>query len=259
MSILVGIVMLLLGIGMLIASRRLAGALNHELPRDAMLLTALATTAVLAWTRIAWRRGFPLKLVGRDSLLDHLIGWGSSLALALLAIGCCYPANQTSDWLIWLPLLIADQFWRQNFYDAGQPTARPGAVCDPEQRSGGQALFPGIETSDRAEHEAIVQQLFRVRDDHAHEVIYGTLRADFQTGQRTAVVHVGFCPPLEYLPEIEAESLPGQPTRIKVVQALSHGVRLDVRLPTEAEENCHVWVDMAARPFSPKQPDVISA
>ena len=96
--------------------------------------------------------------------------------------------------------------------------------------------------------EEIVQQLFRVRDEQGHEVVYGTLRADFQAGQRTAVVHVGFCPPLSHLPEIEVEAVPGSAARIRVVQAFAHGTRLEVRLPAPAEADCHAWIDMAAMP-----------
>jgi len=268
----VGVIGLLMSIAALIVARRLLGALSSDLPGDAMLLTALVATSVSACTRIAWRRSFPLRHcaesplgryaespLGRDagdSWLDQFVGWGSSLALAMLAVGCCYPANRTSDCLIWLPLLVADQFWRQNFFDAGLPTA-PSMKSERQPTNTSEASSAGAAQSPN--HHDIVQQLFRVREDQGQEVIYGTLRADFQAGQRTAVIHVGFCPPLEYLPEIEAESLPGQTTRIKVVQALPHGVRLDVRLSTAAEESCQAWIDMAARPILPSKPQMISA
>ena len=284
----VGVIGLLMSIAALIVSRRLLGALSRDLPGDAMLLTALVATSVSACTRIAWRRSFPLRHcaesplgrdaespLGRDaesplrrdaesplrrdagdSWLDQFVGWGSSLALAMLAVGCCYPANRTSDCLIWLPLLVADQFWRQNFFGAGLPTA---PSMKSERQPTNTSEVSSTSAAQSPNHHDIVQQLFRVREDQGQEVIYGTLRADFQAGQRTAVIHVGFCPPLEYLPEIEAESLPGQPTRIKVVQALPHGVRLDVRLSTAAEESCQAWIDMAARPILPSKPQVITA
>jgi len=259
MTTLVAVLVFLLAIAMLVVVRRLTGAFSNDLPPAAVLLTALVTTAALACTRIAWRRH-----LARDSRFDTVVGWGSSLALAFLAIGCSYPAYRTSDWLIWLPLLVADQLWRQNFFDAGRPTVgttRSASVLEEPfvaapLRQGGSAS-PHTEPAN-ADQEDVVQQLFRVRDDSGREVIYGALRADFLAGQRMAVVHAGFCPPLAYLPEIEAESLPGQTTRIKVVQALSHGVRLDVRLTAIPEEDCHVWIDMAAKPVSPKS-QMISA
>ena len=237
---------LLVGLGLLLFSRRLLGAFSTDLPRETILLTALVTSAVVTASRIAWQNCFLTKATSVTTL-DLVVGWGSSLALALWAIGCCYPGNYNSDWLIWLPLLIADQFWRQNFFGTGQLAlnTNESALQDVEleQSSGFTETIQACEDAD------MIQQLFRVREEGGQEAVYGTLRADFQPGQRTAVIHVGFCPPLEYLPEIEAESLPGLPTRIKVVQALAHGVRLDVRLTAPAEEDYHVWIDMAARPM----------
>ncbi len=246
---LTSVVSLLLGMGILLLSRRLLGASDGDLPLSTLLFTAVVVTCLLVGTRIAWRRNFPTAGLDSFSVLDAVIGWGSSLALICLAVGCSYPGYRTCDWLIWLPVLVADQLWRQSFFARlPLPTTTestlnllPQATTQPPQPPSAKNLTTP---------EGIVQQLFRVREDEGQEVIYGTLRADFQPGQRLAVVHAGFCPPLSYLPEIEADPLPGYPTRIKVVQALAHGVRLDVRLTAPAEEDCHVWIDMAARPGS---------
>ena len=174
--------------------------------------------------------------------------------MALVALGCCFPAYRNSDWLIWLPMLVADQFWRQSFFDAGDPILRlAGEPEKPEEDVDNQSStveFSAPTKSAQQRQEEIVQQLYRVRNEDGSELIYGTLRADFQTGQRTAVLHVGFCPPLPYLPEIEAEALPGSEARLKIVQALAHGARLNVRLPSTPTEDCHVWIDMAATPVA---------
>ncbi len=253
-----GVVGLLNAIGLLVVLRRLSGAFSNDLPREAMLLTALVATAAVACARIAWRRNFPFSTSNRNNKKtgpwnwDSLVGWGSSSALLLLAVGCCYPANHTSDWLIWLPPLVADQFWRQTFFDAGHlnNTAYGTALGNAKELTAAapELQTPAPEAGISTKAEKIVQQLFRVRDDAGREVIYGTLRADFKVGQRTAVMHVGFCPPLSHLPEVEAESLPGSAARIKVVQALAHGTRMDVRLPSPAKTDCHLWIDMAATP-----------
>jgi hypothetical protein len=117
------LVALLNGVGLLIVSRRLVGALADDLSRGAMLLTAVVMTAMVASARIAWRRAFPLRMRGllQRSWGEQIVGWGSSLGLGLVAVGCCYPAYRTIDWLIWLPMLIADQLWRQSFFDSGHP------------------------------------------------------------------------------------------------------------------------------------------
>lgn len=235
--------------GGLISARRLAGAIQSNLNPSAMLLLALISAAAASLARIAWRRSFPLESPAELTLADQLVGWGSSLGLVLLAVGCCYPGDRTSEWLIWLPILVADQFWRQTFFDAGEPLA---SIAEAEDFSrptlDDETISP--HTDDFAPDDNIVQQLYRLQGEQGQEIIYGTVRADFVTGQRTAVVHVGFCPPLEYLPEIEAEALPGSYASIKVVQAFAHGTRLDVRLPSPAIEDCQLWIDMAARPVA---------
>lgn len=245
------IVAILLLVGALVLTRRLIGAFSNDLQPGAMLFVAIAATAAISFARIAWRRNFPLETPEDLTAFDKAIGWASSLGLAALAVGCCYPAYRTTDWLIWLPLLIADQFWRQTFFDAGEPWIGDSASIMGE--------FPAAASSNSARtthlpqdenpDENIVQQLYRLADEHGQQIIYGTVRADFVADQRTAVVHVGFCPPLSYLPEIEAEALPGSLAKIKVVQALAHGTRLEIRLPSPAEDDFFMWIDMAARPI----------
>ena len=105
-------------VGCLVVVRRLAGALHEQTPRDALLLTALIATTTMVAARIAWQRAFADNSFRTDRpcradltfrtgrVWDLVVGWGSSAALALLALGSCYPANRTSDWLIWLPLLV---------------------------------------------------------------------------------------------------------------------------------------------------------
>ncbi len=250
------IVAIFAAIGGLFLIRRLTGALNADLPPRSMLLLALAAAAMLASSRIAWRRNFPLETPEDLSTTDRVLGWSSSAALVLLAIGSCYPGNQTTDWFIWLPLVIADQFWRQNFFDAGEPWV-PSEEDEIELLASPTLAFTNTpKEENRAEtptDKNIVQQIFREQDAQGHDIIYGTVRADFVAGQRTAVVHIGFCPPLAYLPEIEAETLPGpllqnSPAKIKIVQALAHGTRLDIRLPAAAADNGQLWIDLAARP-----------
>jgi hypothetical protein len=247
------LVALLNAIGLLIVSRRLVGALADALPRDTMLLTAVVTMAIVASARITWRRAFPLRMCGllQRSWGEQIVGWGSSLGLGLMAVGCCYPAYRTSDWLIWLPVLIADQLWRQSFFDAGHPLLHLNNGLEEDSKESTTLSFPTPNELPQPRQEEIVQHLYRVRNEDGSELIYGTLRADFQTGQRSAVLHVGFCPPLPYLPEIEAEVLPGSEARLKIVQSLAHGARLNVKLPSTPAEDCHVWIDIAATPMEP--------
>ena len=248
-------VVVLNGLGLLLSARRLLGALTIDLPMGQLFATALVSTIAAKVARRAWRAAQGRPHSPRERRLDVIVGWGTSLGLMLMAVGCCYPGLRNGEWLTWLPMLIADQFWRQNFFDNGHPGL---ALADlPEDET-----FPDnfLETAVAAAEpqlaeepqpaEQMVQQLFRVRDAEGYEVIYGTVRADFLAGQRHAVVHVGFCPPLPAKPNVEADACQWPDARVLVAQALPHGVRLEVKLREPAEEACYVPIDMAASPMA---------
>ena len=100
----------------------------------------------------------------------------------------------------------------------------------------------------RATASRVLQQVVRVREADGGEAIRGWLLAEFVAGQRNATLHVGFCPPLERLPVVEAEMGDGPDAEVKVAQAFAHGARLEVRLASAAEEDCAVVVEMIAKP-----------
>ncbi len=84
-----------------------------------------------------------------------------------------------------------------------------------------------------------------IEEDGTH-VVAGTLRARFAPGERTAVIHVGFCPPLPALPHFECEQTAGPQAEFKLAQLLTHGARLDVRLRRRPEEAAVVELEFHA-------------
>jgi hypothetical protein len=276
-------------VGLLLVVRRFSGAFQEPFPTGPMVFTALISITLVAYGRNAWRHHSAWlghnALVGRNTRLGmgtdndrHLklkkdcfensrwagwspwVGWGSSLGLVLMAVGCAYPGDQLIDWLIWIPLLVADQFWRQSFFDGGKPTIpllskylpkteEPISTSDSTSHRISDSPTSEIIVTDsltQEEDEQLLQQLFRVRNQAGQETIYGTLRADFKKGQRNVSLHVGFCPPLPHPPQVEAEPVDGPAATLKVVHALAHGTRLDLRLDQPANRECHVLVDLAA-------------
>jgi hypothetical protein len=118
------------------------------------------------------------------------------------------------------------------------------------ERSGIRPLAPPFEGGG-----CEVQRLVRVREAGRTEIVRGTLRAEFAKGQRHVVLHVGFCPPLEGAPLVEArvEDLAGAKSQaseaeVRVVQAFCHGARLEVRLGEAAREAYAVMVSVSAKP-----------
>lgn len=238
-------VALFVAIGSLLVIRRIAGAFTADLPLTGLVPTAALTVAIIFAGRVFWRSR-QCVAAPTSRLSEQCVGWGGSIALLLLAAGCS-DFSRTADWVIWLPLVVADQFQRQWFvrdpwfrwplYPAARRVAH-GAVTDVEP----------VESA--APTEQLLQQLVRFRDAAGNESIRGTLQAEFVPGQRHATIHVGFCPQLAQLPQVEAEPADGPESQVKIVQALPHGARLEVRLAQPAPGPCCVGVEFAA--FSPR-------
>ncbi|MBX3426733.1 MAG: hypothetical protein KF688_13720 [Pirellulales bacterium] len=240
-------------VGAVLSIRRLFGPAEEPLPLALLLTTAITAVVIVDGGRRVWRHLWPRAATPRLAWQDQALGWTGSAALLLLAVGCCYPGDRTSEWIVWLPLLIADQFRRQIFFDRGasgaaEPAAQGGVASHGEADPSGSTPDLGEAALADEPRDDLLQQLFRVRDEQGVESVYGTVSAEFVPGQRHAVLHVGFCPPLERVPEVEAEASEGPDARIKVLQAYAHGVRLEVRLQEPARQPSRVTVDLAATP-----------
>jgi hypothetical protein len=222
-SAVVGVVSLF-AFGLLLTARRLAGGFTTILTTPQLIGVAVVVAAIVVACRLA------LRYSGCDRWLDQLVTGGNGIGVSLVAVGCSFPGNHVSHWLIWTPVLIADQLLRHFLVAVPRRTPIPPPPTD------------------TADEDHILQQLTRVLDDAGAETIHGTLRADFSAGQRHATLHVGFCPPLAGLPEITAEPVDGPDATIKVVQAFAHGARLDIRLEDPADEPCYVTIEFSASP-----------
>ena len=271
MSALLAGLALLLVIGFLLTERRLFGDATEPLPLLLLAPTAIASFVLVEGGRRMWRHMWHVVDAPRRQWRDVALGWTGSVALILMAIGCIFPGYHTTEWLVWLPLLFTDQFRRQTFFERGRvdELAMSAAGTAPEQapqadeetplQRDEQLVAPGSfspgdeEPPIAALNADVLQQLFRVRDEQGVEAVYGSVAADFAPGQRHAVLHVGFCPPLQRTPTIEAEPCAGPDARVKVLQSFAHGVRLEVRLNEPARQPCRVTVDLAALPAPSKQ------
>ena len=94
--------------------------------------------------------------------------------------------------------------------------------------------------------DEVQQQWTRSRLPDGSEQILATLRAELASGQRTASIHLAFCPPLAEVPELEFEQVEGPEARIQQGELFRHGARLDVRLAQPAAMACSVVVEVAA-------------
>jgi hypothetical protein len=92
----------------------------------------------------------------------------------------------------------------------------------------------------------VLQRLTRVRLPNGRVEIRGTVLAEFRAGDRQAAVYVGFCPPFEFLPIIEAKIGDNVEADLKLLQVLHSGAQFEIRLREPAEESVAFTVEFIA-------------
>jgi hypothetical protein len=213
---------LLLLLALVVVERRSAGA--FEQPLDGVLLVSavLVAVALAAVVRLPllghgpWSRGEGVRLAA-PSIALLLLGW--SLSLPSTSLVSCL--------LLWTLILGEEAWlWQQVFHPL---------KLSAEFLPGRLRLGRSGKLSPRAiEQDQVTQQLTRLRAADGSDVLQGWLRAPLAAGQRTAHLHVAFCPPFATSPRLEFAQTGGPAARIKQGQLLAYGVRLDVKLsPTD--------------------------
>jgi hypothetical protein len=237
---------------LLIGWRRLAGAAHLAL-RPVLLLSAgaLATMAAVGIRLIA--RQLP---AGSRSLRPYrpmpLVTTG-----AVLALGASLSLSGTDTWglVAFWAMLAGEELWawRPAMW-RGPPTQRSSrAMPHPTQiDTAKQAVdrLPAAVTDDLP-GEDVSQQLTRSRAADGSELLSGWLRTTFAAGQRTAIVHVAFCPQFAGVPHLTVQQLDG-PEVLRINEAVfSFGARLDLKLAAAAEEPLAVLLRFSARSKPP--------
>ncbi|HPP54073.1 MAG TPA: hypothetical protein PK777_14065 [Thermoguttaceae bacterium] len=115
--------------------------------------------------------------------------------------------------------------------------------------------------------EGLLEQLIRTRTPDGVEVRSGWVRVDFLPGQRTAIVHIAFCPPFAHQPSLHLEQTGGPLVRVKTTHLYPYGVRIEVkRGPMDLERSAWALLEFQAQcpaaseappppaPFKPTSP-----
>jgi hypothetical protein len=199
-------VVLVLAIAVFLLARRVSGALEVSLAPVPLIITAAAL--------VAWASAIRLRLG------DRRVTWLSAVVLALFAIACSFPGHRAIDWLVWL-------------------TAFAAYGLIPARRSS-----PAIGADSNSDQ--LLQQLTRSRAADGCEAVHGRLIAEFAPGERTAVLHVAFCPPFERPPSVEAEVVDGPGCDVKLAQVLHQGARLEARLSRASSAAQRVTIEILA-------------
>jgi hypothetical protein len=238
-----GALVFLLGAALLIAERRLAGALRA--PAEPGLLLAVAVFAA------ALAGGF--RLTPRDTLRQprwQRLLLAAAPALGLAVLGGALSVSGIGAWAVaalWGPML-AEELWAVWRMSRGAVRSTPPAPARRSSQLLGSAF--GMITASLAEPQAdgeVTQQFVRSHAADGRETLSGWLRLSFVPGQRQATAHLAFCPPFVHTPEFDVRQTEGPSARVKAGQILAYGARLEVKLAAPAEHPLAVRLQFSAR------------
>ena len=227
----------LLVFAIVLVARRAAGALVQS-PAWQILLAAVCGLVVLRVVAhrhaVAqhWQRGGHVVLAALSLLVLAGLWLPDASAVFMLL---CAVALLIVEALCWTELT-------RTLLPAVQVEA-PSTILDEESASDTPLALDDL---DDEIDPTLLMAVQRNRQPDGGETIAGTLQAAFAAGQRTADLHLSFCPPLATLPTVEAETVEGPAARVRAVQVLSNGTRLEVRLDEPATEPTRVLVQVLA-------------
>ncbi|MBC7854024.1 MAG: hypothetical protein IAF94_11350 [Pirellulaceae bacterium] len=225
---------------LLLLARRMAGALVQ--PLGGLSLVAIAGLGLLLAG--GWRLGWQAR--GRqESSLALVAPALPGIALFLFLCGLSLPG--TASWalmLTWLAFLTGEAAWWWAAYSSLKPqvariSVSPRVFAEPIAEN-------IVETGDGSLPNDAFQQITRYREGEQERVAI-MLRISFVAGQRIAVAHVAFCPPLSGIPELAAEVTEGSSATVTITNPQSFGARMEVRLEEAADEACVVVVEAEGR------------
>lgn len=229
---------------MLLLTRRVTGALAQPLGGFSLVgVAGLGLVLVGAW-RLGWQaRG------SRHSYLAQAVPVLPGVSLFLLI--CVLSLPGTVNWalmLSWLAFFTCEAAWWWAAYSANkQLPARSRVSLSVPVDSTAEAE---AENCDALVNGDVFQQITRSRDGEL-EHISALLRLTFSAGQRVAVSHLAFCPPLAEAPELEAEVTDGPDAAVTLTNIQTFGLRLELRLQEPVDETCEVMVEVAGHCRNP--------
>ena len=248
---------LLICAALVIAQRRLAGALENPLDVAALLSTGLLAVTAAGGIRVGWHCQ-PAKSVAARA--DWTVMLSTSAALIALATALCTAGTQIAGLAVFWTLLAAEEGWAWYWFVSHRVGPIPWPVLhvlrwDRPQKPAPHAARVGPAwhaprrpvAADEIPSEDVTQQLMRSRAADGAEELSGWLRPAFAAGQRTGSIHVAFCPPFAGAPELVVEQIGGPEARIKTAQLLPYGVRLDLKLNAAGEQAASVLLQFSAQ------------
>ena len=219
---------LLLSFAGLVALRRFWGGFRSTPD----LLTLVAVGFLLALLASVSHYGAQT-LCGRTSSTYRAVQGLIPLALAISVFSICLSGSSPWGVLLVVALLTCEEFiWLvqssllENDTDT-QPVSQPVPVPFLDSQQGERLVredfwgdFP----------TGVMRRIERIRGPAGEDICKGQIRSEFLSEQRTASVHLAFCPPFPITPILHFEQIEGPEASVKATQILPYGARLEVRL-----------------------------
>ena len=242
---------------LLVAWRRVAGALSAPLGVPLLLTSGFLWAAATIGVREAWNRW----LAGsRNSRLELTVWIAPTAALLILGAALSLPGTSVAGLATFWSLLVLEEAWSwrrapwrrraarvQHEPPSKPPSPQPSSPQMPPTPAQHKRLDQAILGVDDCPPEQVIQRLTRSRDADGAERLSGWLRMPFAAGQRTASIHVAFCPPFAKVPELKVEQADGPTTRVRTAQLLPHGTRLDLKLSQSTDNEESVLLRFSAQ------------
>ena len=259
----------LIVIAVVLASRKLAGALSD--PVSALAACVVTTAAVglslLAHLLFAWagsvdRRGMSRQITAGVVTLVPPFAVGTVLlpGPSMLAVSYLTALFLFTSTFV---LLLDDSLFRSvsirptsatdrrelkktPFEPAGhaQDAIMPSAI---DQALSDSVVLPAMQDADELpfaedSNRSVSQWMTRSVTDEGQECIEGAVQVHFDPGQKQAMIHLPFCPPLLEQPAVECEVLSDAEVRFKIGAVHPYGARIEARRtgPIENAETVEV-------------------
>lgn len=214
-------VVLLAAIAGVFLVRRLSGAFAE--PLGGLQLLGATVALILAVSLIQFT-------AGHDRIARIIPIIAAAVGLVSLTVPGTAPWSVGLSWFLLVtaqsvPLLVR---FKQSRIKR-PPAARPPTAHDPDEET---------------ISEQLVQQVTRERTATGGESLHALIRVTCLPGDRMAVVHLAFCPPLGATPQLMAHVLDDSGAEAKITLAETYGTRIEVRLAHPAVEGETVLLEM---------------
>ncbi len=236
--------------GLVLCARRLQGALVEPLGPATLVAVAIC----LAVAALVFRRVCTTRAAAGPT---HYAIWvAPSLVLVLWISALALPETGSFSLALFSGIVLLEEGWSWGRLRlpglVSIATNAVESVVDAEPAALGslslvhgddQLLEPDEELG--GQHDASTSQQLVRRTEEGREMIEGWTRVDFAVGQRHAAAHLAICPPLVRTPVCYAEQADGPSAQVKVTQAMTYGVRCEVKLDEPAREPTSVIVEFS--------------